>query len=275
MKQESAYRWAGAASRAPARLSTWGAAFTLALGFSPQVRAQLLEAPKSTQSAREQAPQDLTGYWVSLVTEDWRFRMMVADPGDTESVPLNAEGLKVAKSWNPDQARADNANACKAFGAAGLMRIPGRLHISWQGDNVLKIQTDSGTQTRLFYFSKPLPRDESLSLQGYSVARWQGTGSRQPLGRSQKTKEGYLEVITDHLLPGYLRTNGVPYSSGTKLLEYYDGFREANGDVYLVITTVVTDATYLTQPFVTSSHFKQQPGNSGWDPTPCRADEPR
>ena len=42
------------------------------------------------------APVDLTGYWVSLVTEDWRYRMLNAPKGDYYSLPLNAEGKRVA-----------------------------------------------------------------------------------------------------------------------------------------------------------------------------------
>ena len=211
--------------------------------------------------------------------------MLVADSGDTESVPLNAEGVKLAKAWDPVQAKADSDHACRAFGAAGLMRIPGRLHISWQDGNTLRVDTDAGTQTRVFHFGGgAAPADDAPSWQGYSSATWEGLAPhRAPAaqrlaagaGAASNGAEGYLQVVTTRLLPGYLRTNGVPYGPATHLLEYYDGFKEANGDEYLVITTIVEDPEYLTQPFVTSSHFLRQKDASGWDPTPCRADEPR
>jgi hypothetical protein len=237
---------------------------------SPGIAA---EAP-ATPDARTQAPIDLTGYWVSLVTEDWRVRMLVADPGDTESIPLNPEGIKAAKAWSPQADRADAEGACRAFGAAGLMRIPGRINIRWDDGNTLRIETDSGSQTRLLHFGVPKAADATPTWQGYSVASWQGT---TPVTRGPKStkKEGYLQVDTSGLRSGYLRTNGVPYSTEAHLLEYFDGFTELNGDQYLVITTVVTDPKYLTEPFVTSSHFKRIPDRSGWDPTPCRAAEPR
>jgi len=227
--------------------------------------------------ARAQAPQDLTGYWVSLVTEDWRFRMLVADPGDTESVPLNAAGLAAARAWNPAQARADAADACKAFGAAGLMRIPGRLQISWTDGNTLELRTDSGSQTRQFHFDAvAAPAGQPPSLQGFSIASWEGLAPRGAIGvAGSREKEGYLKVETTNLEPGYLRTNGVPYSADTRLVEYYDSFAEPGERRYLVITSVVQDRQYLTQPFVTSSHFQRQPDARGWDPTPCRADVPR
>ena len=52
-------------------------------------------------------------------------------------------------------------------------------------------------------------------------------------------------------------------------------FTEPNGDSWLVIDTIVTDRTYLTQPYVNSVSFKKQRDAAGWDPTPCRADQPR
>jgi hypothetical protein len=236
--------------------------------------AQAAETAASVPDARSQAPLDFTGYWVSLVTEDWRFRMMVADPGDTESIPLNPEGVKAAAAWNPQQARAASDEACRAFGAGGIMRIPGRLHIIWQDANTLKIETDSGTQTRLLHFGGRAPTNEAPTWQGYSVANWQRL-TPQRRGVDLTKKEGYLQVTTSALRPGYLRTNGVPYGADTQLLEYFDSFKEANGDEYLVVTTVVNDAQYLTLPFVTSSHFRKLPDAGGWDPTPCRVDEPR
>jgi hypothetical protein len=72
-----------------------------------------------------------------------------------------------------------------------------------------------------------------------------------------------------------LRENGVPYRENASLVEYFDRFSEPNGDTWLVVTSIITDPQYLTQPFVTTTHFKKIPDASGWDPTPCRADQPR
>ena len=73
-------------------------------------------------------------------------------------------------SWDPQ-----TDGSCKAYGAAGLMRMPTRLNISWQGDDVLKVESDAGQQTRLLQFAPkgtPGPR----SLQGFSVAEWEPLG---------------------------------------------------------------------------------------------------
>ena len=135
------------------------------VGTIPQAKANAIPKPapqapmaQAPQTPRAAAPQDLTGYWVSIVTEDWRFRMIVPDKGDYASVPLNPEGKKVADTWDPAKDQADG-NACRSYGAAGLMRVPGRVHISWKDDNTLQVDTDSGTQTRLFHFGGSAPHN--------------------------------------------------------------------------------------------------------------------
>jgi hypothetical protein len=232
----------------------------------------------SAPTPRSLAPLDLTGYWVSVVTEDWRFRMIVPDKGDYSSVPLNPEGRKVADSWDPAKDQAEG-NQCRSYGAAALLRIPGRLHIEWENDNTLRVDTDSGGQTRLLHFGAAHPAVEA-QWQGYSLASWEGLRPPPPRTALQDASqpnapEGYLKVVTDHMKPGYLRKNGVPYSANASLEEYFDSFKELNGDVWLVVTSIVTDPQFLTQPFITSTHFKKLASASGWDPTSCRSNEPR
>src|SRR5438874_302857 len=103
------------------------------------------------------APIDLAGYWVSIVTEDWRWRMVTPPKGDYASVPLNAEGRKVADAWNAAKDEAAGEQ-CKAYGAPGLIRLPERLHIFWDNDATLHMDTDAGTQTRIFHFGPPPPK---------------------------------------------------------------------------------------------------------------------
>jgi hypothetical protein len=219
--------------------------------------------------ARTSAPIDLTGYWVSVVTEDWRFRMVTPPKGDYESIPLNAAARKVADAWDPAKDEAAGLQ-CKSYGAAALMRAPGRLHISWQDDNALKIETDAGTQTRLFRFGEAPDPPSERSWQGHSVARWRSAqGGREGRASGTSIAGGSLTVTTTHMRAGYLRKNGVPYSENAVLTEYYNTFKEPNGDQWLIITTLVDDPQYLTQPFITSTHFKKQADNRGWQPTPC------
>jgi len=104
---------------------------------------------------RAAAPVDLTGNWVSLVSEDWRFRMFTPPKGDFTGVPLNPEGRTAAQAWDPEKDTAAGEQ-CRAYGAGGVMRLPGRIRITWVDDTTLKVETDAGTQTRLFRFGPPL-----------------------------------------------------------------------------------------------------------------------
>lgn len=222
------------------------------------------------------APVDFTGYWVSVVTEDWRWRMVTPIKGDFASIPLNAEGRKIGDAWDPAKDEA-SGNQCKAYGAPAVMRIPGRLHITWADENTLRIDTDAGTQTRLFHFDGKPPAGADQGWQGYSVANWErplrGSGSPQSgLGATREGANGRsLEVVTTQIRPGYLRKNGPPYSAGTVLREYYDLSHERNGETWFVVTTIVEDPAYLTEPFVTSTNFKKEPDGSKFSPTACSA----
>ena len=206
------------------------------------------------KTPKEAALIDLTGYWVSIVSEDWRFRMVTAPKGDYPNVPLNAEGKKVADGWDPakDEASGDR---CRAYGAPNIMRVPGRFHMTWANDTTLKIETDAGMQTRMLSFNPAAVPGRKPQRQGYSTARWEGRGS--------------LKVVTTGLLPGYLQTNGVPHSGNAVMTEYFDVLEEPTGDRWLIVDAVVEDPQYLLRSFVRSTHFKKQPDASGWDPTPC------
>jgi hypothetical protein len=230
--------------------------------------------PNPPASAQEAAPTDLTGYWVSVVTEDWRWRMITPPKGDVASIPLNAAGRKMADGW--DLARDEaNGDQCKAFGAAGLMRIPGRLNITWQDPNTLEIETDAGRQTRLLHFGPA--KAGGRSLQGHSVASWESGaagGGGGGFGTFGAGARGGLKVVTTQLTPGYLRKNGVPYSESTVLTEYFDRHSDF-GEEWLTVTAIVEDPQYLTQPFITSTHFRREPDGSKWNPTACHTEPPR
>lgn len=222
------------------------------------------------QSPRVSAPIDLTGYWVSVVSEDWRYRMVTPTKGDYQGVPMTPDAVKVADAWDP---AADTAagNQCKSYGAAAIMRVPGRVHLTWQDDNTLRLDADAGSQTRTFRFDKSTPKGEA-SWQGESVASWEtpNTG-RGRAARPDAPKTGSLKVVTTNMKAGYLRKNGVPYSENAVLTEYFDLARTSTGDQLLVVTAIVDDAKYLRQPFIVSTQFKKQADAKGWDPAPCSA----
>jgi hypothetical protein len=252
---------------------------------------------RGAQTAKSVAPIDVTGYWVAVVSEDWRHRMTTPRKGDTESVPLNQEGIRVANNW--DLAR-DNQSAlqCKAFGVGGIMRQPGRLHITWQDDNTLKMDFDAGTQTRLLNFDKSKQPGAEKSWQGHSIADWEGpgigqrggprgaTGQRDPGGGGAGLRGGpalptsiyeggSLKVVTTNFREGYLRKNGVPYSETATITEYIHRLpQHPNGDNWLLVITIVEDPKYLSQPFYTSTQFKLEPNGAKFNPTPCKTAPP-
>jgi hypothetical protein len=256
---------------------------------------------------RQQAPRDVTGYWVSVVSEDWHSRMVTPPKGDFESVPLNTEGRRVANLWDPAR-EAATGGACKAYGAAAIMRMPGRVRITWEGDTTLKIETDAGSQTRRLLFGRapvrgwrvtargevewfetgsPAPAPSGpAQWQGYSVASWEiaadpavthaavffagglGTGVNGA-GMAVPGRFGSLHAVTTRLKAGFLRKNGVPYSAAAVVTEDFDFRTEDDGTEWFTVTTVVEDPTYLASPFVTSTDFRKEPDGSKWRPTPC------
>jgi hypothetical protein len=254
--------------RWPARESACAIALAAACAGASAATPQQAPAPRAPATPRAAAPIDLTGQWVSVVSEDWRWRMLVPKKGDYASVPLNAEGRKAADAWDP--ARMD-ADGCRPYGAAGVMRVPGRIRVSWENDTTLKIETDAGLQTRRLRFGTAAPTPATRSWQGHSVAEWEQILQPGGLGVSLQTappRVGSLKVTTTLMRPGYLRRNGVPYSDAAVMTEYLDRVSQ-DGDEWLTVYTVLEDPRYLSQPFITSTHFKRDSVQAGWMPTPC------
>ena len=212
-------------------------------------------------------PIDLTGYWVSLVTDDWRYRMVTPPKGNVDFLPLNAEGRRVANEWDPAKDEAAGEQ-CKAYGAVGVMRLPGRLHITWENETTLRIDTDAGSQTRRFHLGGSPPPAGEPSWEGHSMAQWERPGGA--VGRGQQGV-GQLKVVTRGMRPGYLRKNGVPYSQNAVLTEYFVRLTDDDGTEYLAVTAFLEDPQYLIQPYIRTVQFKKLPNQTGWNPTPCSA----
>ena len=227
-----------------------------ALAQPAAMRAQQ-QAGGAARSARDRAPIDLTGYWVSYVTENWRYRMVTPAKGEYRRIPSSPAALPIINAWDP-AADERTGNQCKSYGAGNIMSVPGRLHITWQDADTLRVDTDAGTQTRFFHFSPRTPAASDRSWQGESAAMWEPA----PGG-------GSLRVVTSNLRAGYLRKNGVPYSERATVTEHFDVAPLADAGRLLLVTTIVDDPVYLTGSYVVSPHFKKEPNGSKWDPTPC------
>jgi hypothetical protein len=224
---------------------------------------------RPTPTARSSAPVDLTGYWVSVVTEDWAWRMRTPPKGDYASIPLNEAGKRVADAWTEAQ-----DGSCLAFGAPALLRMPTRVHVSWQDDQTLALEADNGAQTRLLRFGPTAGEAPGApTLQGRSHAAWQipnqVTDRGEDTGQKSDDHWAPLKVVTTNLSAGWLRPNGVPYSANAVLTEYFDAFTDGN-DAWFVVTTIVDDPAYLTEPLGISSNFNREPSGAKWAPKPCK-----
>ena len=242
----------------------------LVLSVMP-ANAQRGAAPAAPPTPRAAAPIDITGTWTPMITEDWRHRMITPKKGDYESVPLSAEGRRVADTWDPAKDEAAGQQ-CKSYGAAAIMRVAGRVRISWENDTTIKIETEAGTQTRRLTFGSlqaalAQPPAGQPSLQGTSVAAWENILG----GRGNVPRTGNLKVVTRNLSPGYLRKNGVPYGTNAIVTEWYDVVALPDGTPLLVIDTEVIDPENLNAGFVTSTHFKKLAADAPFTPEPCSA----
>lgn len=221
---------------------------------------------------REATPgnlENIEGQWVSIVNEDWLWRMRVPEKGDFTSIPYNARAREVGETWDESM-----ANSCLRYGAAGIMRQPMRIRTEWESDSVLTLETDYGQQTRRFIFNEAAPANTPRSLQGYSMANWEydflpignfgGFGAEAP-----DPEHGSLKVETSHLTAAWLRANGAPVSENATVTEYYTMFQDPTGIDWLTVTVVVHDPMYLNQDFITSSHFRRDTNAGAWDPRPC------
>ena len=203
---------------------------------------------------------------MSVVNEDWRYRMVTPAKGDYKGVPITREALQIVNAWNP---AADEAagNQCKSYGAAAIMRVPdahphhlaGRQHAEARDRRRHADAAISSLARRRRLPAQP-------TWQGQSLARWERPGRGNPA-----VKLGSLTVTTTNMKAGYLRKNGVPYSDAARVTEYFDLSPMPGNGQLIVVTTIVDDPRYLTQPFVVSSQFKKEADGSKWDPTPCSA----
>ena len=250
----------------PQRWAIIVATCVVVLSAPAAVAQNLPAAAAQTVSGRAAASesQDPSGYWVSVVTEQWHLRMTVPPKSELGMLPLNQAARQRVAVWDP-AADAAAGNECASYGAPVIMRVPSRMRFRWVNDDTLQLDIDSGTQTRMFHFDAAARSQQPApSWQGHSIASWEGTG-----------EEKYLTVKTSQLRPGLLRKNGAPYGAQTQLEEHFYAFTEPNGDRWLIVTSIVTDPENLTRPYTTTNHFKQQRNDAGWDPTPCNVDRPR
>ena len=58
-------------------------------------------------SAKASAPFDITGYWTSVITQNWRLRMVTPPKGYYMGIPMTPAAKQVADQWDPAKEEAD------------------------------------------------------------------------------------------------------------------------------------------------------------------------
>ena len=221
-------------------------------------------------AARDAAPVDLTGTWVALVTEDWIERMSPDSPASGTGGGFGFGGGR-GRGGAATAPQVTSDDPCAAYGAGGIMRVPGRVRISWEDENTLLLEYDAGAQRRVVHFGAA-PAPAGSSLQGHSLGSWQvGNAGARGRGRgadpdAATVRWGSLEVVTTHLTPGYLITSRSWYGGDatlTELIRYHSDF----GQAYFTVTARVEENGLTTS--MTSSTFKRESGDSRFEPGAC------
>ena len=235
-------------------------------------------APRAARRRREAAPVDLTGYWVS---PSWRTgagawsrrskAMPRACPSTPQARPSSTPGIPAK-----DEAAGDE---CKAYGAPGLMRVPGRLRIRWQDDDTLEDRSRRRRADALAALRRGAAR---------TASRRAGKATRGPVGASDGAPGTGRRAGSAWRRGGPRRAERSRWrrrsccratcgrmafrtASETTCTEYFDRFTEPDGTEWFTVTTIVTDPVYLGVPFVTTTDFRKERDGASWDPRPCTA----
>jgi hypothetical protein len=245
------------------------AAVQAAAPAGPPPKPAAVAAPANAKAA---APFDLTGQWVSLVTRDWQFRMVIPRRGEYQGVPLNLAGKQYADAWDPNVDE-KAGRQCAPYGAGVVMLVPERLRIDWADDETLRMQTDAGMQTRVLRFKPGADAASALpSWQGQSKASWLMHAVSDP-GFGPPADEGHfgsLKITTTNMLAGLVRKNGIAYSEHSDLLEYWDVQQDpVTKKDYLIVTGSLHDPDLMIANYNYVATFERDSDRAKWDPTPC------
>jgi len=214
---------------------------------------------------------DLTGYWVSIVVEDWIERMSPDSPPSGTGGGFGGFGEGPGPGAAPEPV-SNPDEPCRVYAAGGSLRVPGRVHITWLDEQTLELELDAGSQRRVFHFDPAEPAPAGNTLQGYSVASWEagqtgggGFGGGRGRPPAEPPAWGKLKVVTTNLTGGYLLSRRVNYNENAVLTEHFT-YHADFGEEYFTVTAIVEDDG---TPYVTSSTFKKEPDGSRFKPTAC------
>ena len=199
---------------------------------------------------------DLAGQWATRMHEDQLERGGGPEVGEYQGLPINDADRLRADSWSASlwtvpehQCIPHPADYAPNFSSVQI----------WKDVDPVTNETTSWhtqmawmTPTRTIWMDgRPHPPAYAPhTWQGFSTGRWEGD---------------MLTVETTHLKPGYVRRDGLARSEKATLREHFI----RNGNV-LTWISIVTDAVYLTEPYIKSRNFYYDPGVV-IPPYPCSA----
>jgi len=188
---------------------------------------------------------DFTGAWDHpglFGHEDFNDRGAGPEIGDYMGLPLNEAGIRKAETYSGSWLSVPE-HQCTPHPAAYQMWGPNTLIVTTEYDRVqrvakaIRLDGTFGIDRIVWLDGRPHPPPEALhTFEGFSTGRWEGDT---------------LVVETTHMKAGWLRRNGTPTSERARMLEYFTRF-----DDYLLVTTIVDDPVYFSEPFVRTTEYE-------------------
>ncbi len=173
--------------------------------------------------------------------EDFNDRGTGPEIGDYMGLPLNEAGIRKAETYSGSWLSVPE-HQCTPHPAAYQTWGPNTLTVNKEYDRVrrvvkaIRLDGTYGLDRIIWMDGRPHPPPEALyTFTGFSTGHWEGDS---------------LVVDTTHMKPGWLRRNGTPTSERAHMIEYYTRF-----DDYLLVTTIVDDPVYFTEPFVRTTEY--------------------
>jgi glyoxylase-like metal-dependent hydrolase (beta-lactamase superfamily II) len=187
---------------------------------------------------------DFSGAWDHpglFGQEDFNDRGQGPEIGDFMGLPLNEAGIRKAESYSGSWLGVPE-HQCTPHPAAYQTWGPNSLLVSTEYERIrrvveaIRLDGTFGIDRIVWMDGRPHPPAEALhTFTGFSTGHWEGDT---------------LVVETSHMKPGWLRRNGTPTSERARMIEHFTRF-----DDYLLVTTIVDDPVYFTEPFVRTTEY--------------------
>ncbi len=198
---------------------------------------------------------DPAGEWAPRFHEDQPERIPGPEIGDYSGLPINNAARLRGDAWDASLLTVPE-HQCKPHPSDYSPRGPANLRISKLIDRdtqqVVAYQTHiswEAPERTIWMDGRPHPPDYAPhTWQGFSTGKWEGN---------------MLTITTTHLKIGWIRRNGIPRSDKATVVEHW-----IRHEKYLTWVVIITDPVYLTEPFIRTTDFVEDP-DQRIAPYPC------